>query len=47
MAVDRFGSLIEMYPVNAEPDQIHQDILLRLKRAQNTDYLSIVAFNRV
>jgi len=47
MAVERYGSCILQYPEEADPEQVHDDVLLRLKRAQGTDYLHMVSFNRV
>ena len=47
MAVYRFGSCIKDYPAEAHPDQVHDDMIVSLKRAQNTDYLHITSFNRV
>lgn len=47
MAVYRFGSCVKDYPAEAHPDQVHDDMIVSLKRAQNTDYLHITSFNRV
>lgn len=47
LVVDRYGSCIQEYPEQADPQQVHDDMIIRLKKAQSTDYLHIVGFNRV